>query len=82
MKKRLEFFKAQAGYDDENMDDIDEGVLLKTIRIPKNILFLTERLPGSNYDNAKTINLSSNESTNFITFSTPSSSNVTSIVGT
>ena len=53
VKKRLEFFKAQAGYDDENMDDIDEGVLLKTIRIPKNILFLTERLPEPNYDKGK-----------------------------
>jgi len=53
VKKRLEFFKAQAGYDDENMDDIDEGVLLKTIRIPKNILFLTERLPEPNYGKGK-----------------------------
>ena len=53
VKKRLEFFKAQAGNDDENMDDIDEGVLLKTIRIPKNILFLTERLPEPNYDKGK-----------------------------
>ena len=53
VKKRLEFFKAQAGYDDENMDDMDEGVLLKTIRIPKNILFLTERLPEPNYGKGK-----------------------------
>ena len=53
VKKRLEFFKAQAGFDDENMGDIDEGVLLKTIRIPKNILFLTERLPEPNYDKGK-----------------------------
>ena len=35
------------------MDDIDEGVLLKTIRIPKNILFLTERLPEPNYDKGR-----------------------------
>ena len=53
VKKRLEFFKAQAGYDEENLDDLDEGVLLKTIRIPKNILFLTERLPEPNYDKGK-----------------------------
>ena len=49
VKKRMEFFQAQAGFDEENCDDIDEGVLLKTIRIPKNILFLTERLPEANY---------------------------------
>ena len=53
VKKRLEFFQAQAGFDEENMDGMDEAVLLKTIRIPKNILFLTERLPEANYDNGK-----------------------------
>ena len=53
VKKRMEFFQAQSGFDDENLDGMDEGVLLKTIRIPKNILFLTERLPGANYDNNK-----------------------------
>ena len=51
VKKRLEFFKAQAGFDEEHYSDIDERVLLKTIRIPKNILFLTERLPEANYGN-------------------------------
>ena len=61
VKKRMEFFQAQSGLDEENLDGIDEGVLLKTIRIPKNILFLTERLPGSNYDNAKT-NIKGNSS--------------------
>ena len=34
-------------------DNIDEAELLKTIRIPKNILFLTERLPGANYIDGK-----------------------------
>ena len=53
VKKRMEFFQAQSGFDDENLDEIDEGILLKTIRIPKNILFLAERLPGSNYDNKR-----------------------------
>ena len=50
VKKRMEFFQAQSGLDDENLNGMDEGVLLKTIRIPKNILFLTERLPEANYD--------------------------------
>ena len=35
IKKRLDFF---------------EGVLLKTIKVPKNIIFLTEKLPVANYD--------------------------------
>ena len=46
VKKRLEFFQAQCGFEGDVMD---EGELLKTIRIPKNILFLSEKLPGANY---------------------------------
>ena len=49
-KKRLEFFRAQAGSENIDFDDMDEGVLLKTIRIPKNILNLAEKLPESNYE--------------------------------
>ena len=52
IKKRLEFFQAQSGFEDE-LDPNDEAVLLKTIRIPKNIIFLTEKLPGAKYDNDK-----------------------------
>ena len=49
IKKRLEFFQAQSGFEDD-LDTNDEAVLLKTIRIPKNIIFLTEKLPGAKYD--------------------------------
>ena len=48
--KRLEFFRAQAGGENVDIDDMDEGVLLRTIRIPQNILNLAERLPESNYE--------------------------------
>ena len=51
IKKRLEFFKSNANFED--IDNIDEGVLLQTIRIPKNVLFLADRLPGSNYNKKK-----------------------------
>lgn len=37
------------------MLDIDINILLKTIKIPKNILFLTEKLPQANYCNEKSI---------------------------
>jgi len=50
IKKRLDFFQVQSGFEDE-LDTNDEGVLLKTIKVPKNIIFLTEKLPGANYDN-------------------------------
>ena len=54
--KRLEFFRAQAGSENVDFDDMDEGVLLRTIRIPKNILYLAEKLPESNYDYLPGIN--------------------------
>ena len=50
VQKRLEFFRSQAGNENIEFDDMDEGVLLRTIRIPKNILNLAEKLPESNYD--------------------------------
>ena len=52
VKKRLEFFQAQSG-ENEDFDNIDEGVLLRTIRIPKNIIFLSDNLPEKNYEKAK-----------------------------
>jgi len=51
VKKRLEFFQAQAGNDNIDIDDMEEGVLLKTIRIPSNILCLSDKLPEANYEN-------------------------------
>ena len=53
IKKRLEFFQAQAGENEGMMDNIDEGVLLRTIRIPKNIIFLSDNLPEKNYEKSK-----------------------------
>ena len=50
VQKRLEFFRAQAGSENVDLDDMDEGVLLRTIRIPKNILNLAEKLPEANYN--------------------------------
>ena len=51
VKKRLEFFQAQAGNENIDIDDMEEGVLLRTIRIPKNILCLSDKLPEPNYEN-------------------------------
>ena len=48
VKKRLEFFKAEAGFEDA--DCSNDAVLLQTIRIPNNILNLSEKLPGANYE--------------------------------
>jgi hypothetical protein len=39
----LEFFKP-------NGEEMEDNTLLQTIRIPKNLLFLTDRLPQANYE--------------------------------
>ena len=51
VKKRLEFFQAQAGNDNIDIDDMEEGVLLRTIRIPSTLLCLSDKLPEANYEN-------------------------------
>ena len=50
VQKRIEFFQEESGIEFDNIDDIDENQLLKTIRIPKNILRLGEQLPKANYN--------------------------------
>ena len=51
VKKRIEFF--QVNSENEDIENMDESALLLTIRIPKNILFLTDKLPTANYGNNK-----------------------------
>ena len=50
--KRLEFFKNNYNIKNENdlSDDKENGLLLKTIRLPKNLYFLTNKLPKANYE--------------------------------
>jgi len=45
VQKRIEYFKSFAGD-----DDIEDKCLLKTIHMPKNLLFLSDKLPKPNYD--------------------------------
>ena len=46
--KRLEFFKNDDGNDIKTSDE--NSSLLKTIRLPKNLYFLTNKLPKATYD--------------------------------
>ena len=48
VQKRIEFFKEQAGFDDD-INNEDDNVLLQTIKVPQNILSLGDRLPKANY---------------------------------
>ena len=49
IKKRIEFFKAEAGLDFNDIDALDDNELLKTIKISKNLVGLKDRLPKPNY---------------------------------
>ena len=57
--KRIEYFKS-FGNDEENEDKC----LLKTIHMPKNLLFLSDKLPKPNYDKKFKINKNNNNNTN------------------
>ena len=61
--KRIEFLNS--GSSNENLDlvNMDENALLRTIRIPKNILFLSSKLPKANYDSYSEPNISTAENT-------------------
>ena len=45
IQKRIEYFKSFTGD-----DDTEDKCLLKTIHMPKNLLFLSDKLPKPNYD--------------------------------
>ena len=57
VKKRIEYFKSmnnsENNEDNLNMDEFEEQYLLKTIHIPKNLLFLSNQLPKPNYKKGK-----------------------------
>ena len=51
IQKRLEFYKSNNTEKESDLKNIDENTLLKTIKIPKNLLFLINKLPKANYEN-------------------------------
>ena len=51
VKKRIEYFNSITSNDNEiEIDEKEEQYLLKTIHIPKNLLFLSNQLPKPNYN--------------------------------
>ena len=50
IQKRIDFFKEQIGLDCGNIDMMDDNELLKTIRLQKNLIGLSEKLPKANYN--------------------------------
>ena len=68
IKERIDYFKEIEGIKDD--EDVDENNLLKTIRIPKNLLFLSDKLPKPNYkkvngNNKSAINSKNISNSNF-----------------
>ena len=51
--ERIDFFKDREGFSNDSFDSMDEAKLLKTLRITKNIINLSEQLPNPNYENPK-----------------------------
>ena len=51
--ERIDFFKDREGFKEENFDNMNEAQLLKTLRVTKNMVFLSEQLPNPNYDNPR-----------------------------
>jgi NIMA (never in mitosis gene a)-related kinase len=66
IKKRIEFFKAEAGLDFNDIEALDDNELLKTIRISKNLVGLKDKLPKPNYSlpKIKTNNLNQTKTIN------------------
>ena len=51
IQKRIEYFKSFSNKNDvENNNNNGDNFLLKTIHIPKNLLFLSDKLPKPNYE--------------------------------
>lgn len=61
IQKRMEFFKTAS--EDMHVDK-ENNPLLQTIKIPKNLLFLTDRLPQANYDKPIKKSLSKKKTSN------------------
>ena len=61
--KRMEFLKTGSSDDNFDLINMDENALLRTIRIPKNIIFLSNKLPKANYDTNSEPNISTAENT-------------------
>jgi len=60
--KRMEYLKSGAD-NDLDIVNMDEAALLRTIRIPKNIIFLSNKLPKANYESGSDPNISTAENT-------------------
>ena len=61
IKKRIEFFRAEAGNEFKDIDTTDDNELLKTIKISKNLLVLKDKLPKPNYSLPKINNKNMNQ---------------------
>jgi NIMA (never in mitosis gene a)-related kinase len=64
IRKRIDFFKAEAGLDFNSIDTMDDNELLKTIRLSKNLVGLKDKLPKPNYTLPK-INMNNLTKTKF-----------------
>ena len=62
VQKRIDYFKSLSN--EGNDDNSEDKFLLKTIHMPKNLLFLSDKLPKPNYDKQLKINNNSEDLNN------------------
>ncbi len=65
VKKRIEYFNS---FDNNDNEDNDDQLLLRTIKMPKNLLFLSDKLPKPNYDKHMKNMVTSNSKMNIINY--------------
>ncbi len=67
LKKRIEYFKTITGEKENNNINKNKG-LLKTIHMPKNLVFLADKLPKPNYDQSIKEEIEENDEKNYISY--------------
>ena len=67
LKKRIEYFKTITGEKENNNINKNKG-LLKTIHMPKNLVFLADKLPKPNYEQSIKEEIEENDEKHYISY--------------
>ncbi len=58
--ERIDFFKDREGFNDDDLNNKEDNILMKSFRLTKNMRFISEQLPNPNYNSPKNVNNSNN----------------------
>ena len=54
--ERIDFFKDREGFNDDDLNNKEDNILMKSFRLTKNMRFISEQLPNPNYNSPKNVN--------------------------